>query len=87
MTGKEGKGEGSGRSNMLHPPVVYGQNKISLACPYFVDGPMLLFPSPFPSFPVTGRALSDQTVSFSLVPQNELRTSGRHIGVVLQGAK
>ena len=35
MTGKEGKGEGSGRSNTLHPPVVYGQNKISLACPYF----------------------------------------------------
>ena len=39
------------------------------------QGPMLLFSSPFPSFSVTGRALSDQTGSFSLVPKNELHAS------------
>ena len=33
---------------------------------------MLIFPSPFPFLSVTGRALSDQPGSFSLVPKNEL---------------
>ena len=42
---------------------------------YFVQGPMLFFPSPFPSLSVTGRALSDQTGSFSFVPKNELHAS------------
>ena len=44
-----------------------------------------LLNSPFPSFRVTGRALSDLTGSFSLVPKNELHASWRHVGVILQG--
>ena len=45
------------------------QNQICLACPYFIGGTMLIFPSPFPSLLVTGRTLSDQPGSFSLVPK------------------
>ena len=40
-----------------------------------------------PSLSVTGRALSDQKGSFSLVPKNELHASWRHVDVVLQGAQ
>ena len=56
----------------LHPPFLYGQNEIRFVCPYFIQGPMLLFSSPFLSFSVTVRALSDVTLSFSPVPKNEL---------------
>ena len=75
------------RSNMLLLPFVYGQNKLRFACPYFIQVPMLLFPSPFPSLSVTGRALSDQTGNISLVPRNELHVSWRQVGVVLQGER
>ena len=71
VTEREGKVEG----NMLHLPFVYGQKEICLAHPYFIQGPMLIFPSPFPSLSVTGRTLSDQTKTFSLVPKNELHAS------------
>ena len=74
------------RSNTLHPLFVYEQNEQRLACPYFVQRQMLFFPSQFPSFTVTGRALSDETGSCSLVPKNELHVSGRHVGVILKGA-
>ena len=40
---------------------------------HFIRGLMLHFPSPFPSFLVTGKALSDETGSFSLVPKTELQ--------------
>ena len=59
----------------LHLPFVYEQNELRFACPYFIQGLMLFFPSPFLSFLVTGRALSDQTGSCSLVPKNELHAS------------
>ena len=65
----------NGRSKAQHLPFVYGQNKICLARPYFILGPMLIFPSPFLSLSVTGRTLFDQVVSFSLVPKNELHAS------------
>ena len=58
--------------------VVYGQNKLCLARPYFIRGLMPIFPLPFPSLSVTGRTLSDQTGSYSLVPKNELHASWRH---------
>ena len=75
----------SERLKTLHPPFVYEQNELKFVCPYFVQGPMLFFPSPFPTFSVTGRgALSDQTGSCSLVPKNELHASWRHVGVLLQ---
>ena len=46
------------RLNTLHLTFVYGQNELRFACPYFILGPMLLFPSCILSFSVTGRALS-----------------------------
>ena len=49
--------------------------KKCLARPHFIQGPMLIFPPPFPSLSVTGRALFDQTGSFYLVPKNELHAS------------
>ena len=73
------------RSNTLHPLLVYEQNEQRLARPYFVQGQMLFFPSQFPSFTVTGRALSDETGSCSLVPKNKLHALWRHVGVILQG--
>ena len=53
----------------LHPKFVYEQNELRFVCPYFIQGLMLFFTSPFPSFSVTGRALSDQKGSCSLVPK------------------
>ena len=74
-----------GQGNTQHRPFVYGQNKICLARPYFILGQMLIFPFPFPSFSVTGRAPSDQVSSFSLVLENELHAWWCHKIVFLQG--
>ena len=40
-------------------------------------------PLQIPSFLVTGRALSDYTGSFSLVPKIELHSLWRHNGLIL----
>ena len=42
----------------LNTPFIYGQNDLRFACPYFILGPMVFFPSLLLSFLVTGRALS-----------------------------
>ena len=75
----------SGRSNTQYLLLVYGQNEICFACPYFILGPMLIFPSPFPFLSVTGRTPSDQPGSFSLVPKSELHALWRHC--IGRGAK
>ena len=49
-----------------------GKNEICLAHPFFILGLMLIFPSFFPSLSVIGKTLSDQVVSYSLVPKSEL---------------
>ena len=49
----------------------YNCNILRFACPYFIPGPMLLFPSLL-LFSVTGKALSSKKVNLSLVPKSEL---------------
>ena len=56
--GERGKVALDKKLNTLHLPFVYGHFDLLFACPYFILGPMLFFPSPILSFLVTGMTLS-----------------------------
>ena len=57
------------RQLLFYMGIWWHKYKLWLACPYFILGPMLLFPSPLLSFPVTGGTLSSNKWTSPLSPK------------------